>query len=394
MNPSLVLRIAGVAGLGSLICTCALAQDGGYAYGGLSIGLSRAKIDDQRIAAGLLGAGLVTTSIRRDESEGAVKLFGGYQFNPNFALEAGYFNLGRFGFNSTTVPAGTLDGRIRLQGVNMDLVGSMPVSERWSVLGRLGAQYASAHDTFRGTGAVGVFNPNPSKRELNYKLGIGLQYAINDSMLVRGEAERYRVNDAVGNHGGVNVLSVSLVFPFGRSPAPSPRAMAAPVYVARAPEPAPAPASAPLVAQVAPAPVPNVVLPAPLPPARTKVSFTADSLFAFDQSVVGPQGRTALDTFARDLAGIQFDVVTVEGHTDRLGSHAYNQKLSIERAASVKAYLVTSGHLDGAKITTAGKGEDAPVTMAADCKGKAATAALITCLQPDRRVDVEVSGMR
>ena len=74
---------------------------------------------------------------------------------------------------------------------------------------------------FPGTGAVRVFNPNPSKRELNYKLGIGLQYVINDSMLVRGEAELYRVNDAVGNHGGVNVLSVSLAFPFGHAPTPS-----------------------------------------------------------------------------------------------------------------------------------------------------------------------------
>ena len=218
MNRVHALRVISVAAPVLLIAASALAQDSGYAYGGLSLGQSRARIDEQRISAGLLGAGLATTSMRRDESDGSVKLFGGYQFNPNFAVEAGYFNLGRFGFNSITVPAGTLDGRIRLQGVNVDLVGTMSLSERWSAIGRVGAQYASAHDTFRGTGAVGVFNPNRSKRELNYKLGIGLQYVINDSMLVRGEAERYRVNDAVGNHGGVNVLSVGLVFPFGRAP--------------------------------------------------------------------------------------------------------------------------------------------------------------------------------
>jgi OOP family OmpA-OmpF porin len=378
------LRLLGLAGLGSLIAASALAQEGGSFYGGLSIGRSKAKIDEPRITASLLGAGLGTTSMAKDESDSAYKLFGGYQINRNFAIEGGYFNLGKFGFTSTTVPAGTLNGQIKLQGLNLDLVGTLPLTERLSAIARVGGQYARARDSFSGAGAVTVANPNPSKSELNYKVGAGLQYAFSPSFLLRGEAERYRINDAVGNHGGVNVLSVSLVFPFGRAAEPAPRAMAAP-YVAPAPEPAPAPV-------VAVAPV--VVAPVVTAPQRRRVSFSADSLFTFDKWAVRPEGKTALDTFAKELSGTQFQVITVEGHTDRLGSQAYNQTLSARRAESVKDYLVASGGIDATKISAIGKSESAPITKAGDCKGSKPSAKLIACLQPDRRVDVEVVGTR
>lgn len=382
------LRLLSLAALGALTVAPAFADDGGYYYGGLSIGQSRAKIDEARITASLLGAGLTTTGMTRDERNTAFKLFGGYQFNPYIGVEAGYFNLGKFGFTSTTTPAGTLHGQIKLQGLNLDLVGTLPITERLSALARVGAQYASARDTFSGTGAVVVLDPNPRKREANLKVGAGLQYAFSPSFLMRGEVEHYRINDAVGNHGGVNVVSIGLVFPFGRAPAAAPRAMAAPAYVAPAPAPAPEPA-------VVQAPVePIVVAPAVVVPERRRVSFSADSLFTFDKSVVRPEGKAALDTFAKEVQGTQFDVITVEGHTDRLGSAAYNQRLSVQRAEAVKGYLVSSGGIDGAKITAVGKGESTPVTKPGECVGNKPTPKLIACLQPDRRVEVEVTGTR
>ena len=387
MTPIKTLRLLSLAGLGSLLAASSFAQEGSYYYGGLSIGQSRAKIDEARITASLLGSGLTTTSMARDESDTAFKLFGGYQFNRNFALEAGYFNLGKFGFTSTTVPTGTLDGRIKLQGVNLDLVGTLPLTERLSAIGRVGAQYARASDTFRGSGAVQVLNPDPSAKGTHYKAGVGLQYELSPSLLVRAEAERYRINDAVGNRGDVNLYSVSLVFPFGRSSAPAPRAMAAPAYVAPAPV-APPPPPPPVVAAVPPAPV------VAAPVARRRVSFAADSLFTFDKSVVRPEGRAALDKFAQELKGTEFDVITVEGHTDRLGSTAYNQRLSTQRAEAVKAYLVSSGGLAAAKVSAVGKGEAAPVTKPEECKGNKQSPKLIACLQPDRRVVVEVTGTR
>ena len=125
-----------------------------------------------------------------------------------------------------------------------------------------------------------------------------------------------------------------------------------------------------------------------------RVSMSAESLFGFDASAVKPEGRAELDKFARDLSTANYQTVVVEGHTDRLGSDAYNQTLSEERAMAVKNYLVTNGRLDSSKISAVGKGETQPVTKPGDCKGNSRTAALVACLQPDRRVDVEVTGTR
>ncbi len=372
------LRLLSLAGIGTLVASSAFAQESGYPYGGVSIGQSRAKIDEDRITANLRSLGLNTTAFMRDERDTGFKVFGGYQFNRYVALEGGYFNLGKFGFGATTVPAGTLNGQIKLQGVNLDVVGTLPLVGGLSAIGRVGAQYANARDTFSGSGVVRVLDPNPSKRAANYKVGVGLQYEINRAVLVRGEAERYRINDAVGNHGDVNLFSVSLVVPFGRTPAPAPRVVEAPQYVP--------PAPAPVAAVTSPAPAPA--------PARRRVTFSADSLFAFDQSTVSPEGKTALDAFARDTMETRYDLITVEGHTDRLGPQAYNQRLSTKRAEAVKSYLVTAGGLDAAKISAVGKDGSAPVTKPGDCKGNKPNPKLIACLQPDRRVVVEVTGTR
>jgi len=384
MNSIALMRLAGLAGIASLVTVPAFAEsDPGYFYGGASIGQSRSKIDDARITAGLLSQGLVTSAMSDDEQALAWKAFGGYQLNRYIGLEAGYFSLGHFGFTSTTVPAGTLDGRIKLHGINLDLVGTLPITERFSVLARVGAQHASARDSFHGSGGVVVLAPNPSKSETNVKFGAGLQYAFTPNLMMRGEVERYRINDAVGNHGDVNMVSVGLVFAFGRETAAAPHPMAAQVY--EAPPAALPPPPQPVAMVAAPPPPP----PAPAPPRR--VSFSADTLFSFDRSDLGPQGKVALDQFSHELAGMQFDAVTVQGHTDRLGSPAYNQKLSMRRAEAVRNYLVSSG-VDAGRVSAVGKGESQPITKTEDCLGAKANPKLIACLQPDRRVDVDVSG--
>ena len=355
-----------------------MAADSGW-YGGINIGQSRAKIDDAGITRGLLGSGFTTTSISDDDRDTGFKLYGGYQINKNFALEGGYFNLGKFGFTATTVPAGTLKGDIKLQGLNLDAVGILPINQKFSAFGRAGVNYAQAKDSFSGTGLVNVTNPNPSKREANYKFGVGLQYNFTESLGMRAEAERYRINDAVGNRGDIDLLSVGLVYSFGaKTPAPAPRAAA----------PEPVAAAAP-----APAPKPAAVTPPPPPPAKRKVTLSADSLFDFGKETVKPAGKQHLDKLAADLKSVDFNVITVTGHTDRIGSHAYNMKLSTRRAEAVKAYLVSAG-IPAGKIAARGTDGTDPVTKPGQCKGTKATKALIACLQPDRRVEVEVSGTK
>jgi len=120
------------------------------------------------------------------------------------------------------------------------------------------------------------------------------------------------------------------------------------------------------------------------------VTLDADTLFDFDKAVLRPAGRVALDDFLGKLKGIDLEVITAVGHADRFGSEAYNQRLSEQRAAAVKAYLVSKG-IEPNRIQTEGKGEMQPVTKAGECSG-AKSAKVITCLQPDRRVNIEVIG--
>jgi OOP family OmpA-OmpF porin len=124
------------------------------------------------------------------------------------------------------------------------------------------------------------------------------------------------------------------------------------------------------------------------------VTFSADSLFDFDKAGLKPAGQADLDKFANAVRTTEFDVITVTGHTDRIGSHAYNMKLSQRRAETVKAYLVSSAGIAADKIVAKGVNSAEPVTKPEDCSGKKASKALIACLQPDRRVEAEVSGTR
>jgi OmpA-OmpF porin, OOP family len=149
---------------------------------------------------------------------------------------------------------------------------------------------------------------------------------------------------------------------------------------------APAPARA-VVAAVVPAPAP-----APVKPVPQKISFSGDALFAFDKSVLKPEGKVMLDGLVSQLEGATYDNIVATGHTDRFGSNAYNQKLSERRANAVKDYLV-SKNVQAGRIDAEGKGETQPVTKAGDCRG-AKSVKVVACLQPDRRVDVVMKGMK
>ncbi|MBX3646704.1 MAG: OmpA family protein [Rhodocyclaceae bacterium] len=144
------------------------------------------------------------------------------------------------------------------------------------------------------------------------------------------------------------------------------------------PEPAP-------MAKPAPAPTPK--------PAAQKVTLAADALFDFDKAVLRSEGKAKLDDVTDKLKGMKLEVIIAVGHTDRIGSDKYNQKLSEKRAEAVKAYLVGKG-VDANRVYTEGKGEKQPVTGDKCGKSNAKSKKLIECLQPDRRVEIEVIGTK
>ena len=156
------------------------------------------------------------------------------------------------------------------------------------------------------------------------------------------------------------------------------------------PEPKPAPPPAPKPApppppKPAPAPEPEKPKPAPEKPkpVAEKVTFAADVLFDFDKAVVKPEGKSKLDDIANKVKGVNLEVVIAIGHADSVGSDAYNQRLSVRRAESVKAYLVSKG-IEANRVYTEGKGEKQPVADNKTADGRA----------KNRRVEIEVIGTR
>ncbi len=342
-------------------------------YVGGNIGMSTANIDKDRITQNL-----TNPSYTDDERDLGYKLFGGYQFNKYFALEGGYFNLGKFDYALST-GSGAAEGNIKIMGINLDAVATLPITEKFSVFGRVGANYARAKDSFSSAGNISFADTNPKENDLNYKFGAGLQYAITDAVGIRLEAERYRINDAVGNHGDIDLFSVGLTYRFGVTKEVAP--------VAKEKE-----AIAPIAKQketVAPTPKEEEVLvPLCAVEAQQKISdcmtqkktvvlVFEDIHFEFDKSTLNQEAKTALKKNLAQLENNPNITMLVSGYTSQSGTEEYNQALSERRSQAVKDFLVQEKLFPADKISTIGYGETKPALQEenpTDINSKAAKA--------------------
>lgn len=232
-------------------------------------------------------------------------------------------------------------------------------------------------------------NWGDSKNSWMANVGAGFQYLVNDTFGLQADlrqvwsrAETGLVGDRDSETIGNTVLNLGAIFRFG---APAPKVVAAPEPApmpVAPPEPAPAPVVAP---EPAPAPAPA---PEPCKPTVETITISSEQLFGFDKSAISNEGQQALNEVAGKLKQHEnIELVLVTGHTDRIGSDAYNQKLSERRANAVKDYLSAQG-VNANRMQAVGKGETEPV---ADCKGVKGSKNLIECLAPNRRVVIEAT---
>lgn len=279
-------------------------------------------------------------------------VFGGYTFNEYIGAEAGYNWLGN----------GRVDGeRFKAHGANVSLLPRYPLTEELSLLGELGVMRWNVANELTDVSDFGV---SPI-------FGVGLAYRVSDPVDLQ---VRYRHIDGIGDAKTGETDSESIGFDVV-------------YYPTRTSTPAP-------VATPAPAPV-VAPAPAPQPVEETKTfTLTSDVLFDFGKATLKPAGVTALSQLYNQIQTLEMTDknIVVYGYTDRIGSDAYNLKLSQDRAKTVSSFLTSKG-LSATRITAVGRGEADPVSPAS-CNAIKAKKDLIVCLAPDRRVSVEVKGSK
>ncbi len=294
------------------------------------------------------------TVSRNSEAYG---VFGGYQITDNLAVEAGYEYFGR----AKTKTNGEQYFRHTAHGTTLALKGSYPVLADLDVYGRVGAALIRSDYKFT--------DGNDVKKYHNLKVSpvfaAGVEYAILPELALRAE---YQWVSRVGNLGkavkkadgvrgteyspDIGSVSLGLSYRFGQG--------------------------------AAPAPAPEVV--------NKTFNLNSDVTFAFAKADLKPQAQGVLDGIYGEIAQVNNANVKVAGYTDRIGSDAYNQKLSQKRAETVANYLVAKGVSQNA-ISATGYGKANPVT-GNKCDAVKGRKALIACLADDRRVEIAVSGTK
>ena len=280
-----------------------------------------------------------------DKDATALSLFGGYNFNDYYAAELGYLYAGKAGVDGAD---------FKTQGATLSGIARLPLGDIFSVFAEGGAYFNHVN----GNG-----NSDNGTAPL---AGLGLTAKLSDLIDVQA---RYRYLWNLGDEqktweSDMSVATLELVMHPNRTS-----------YVA--------PVAAP-----APEPVPEPVL------VDKNFALSSDVLFAFGKSTLKPEGVAALNTLYQQIVDVQpkDGSAVVVGYTDRIGSDAYNLKLSEARARTVADFLVGKG-LPAGKVAIEGRGEANPVT-GTQCNSVKGKAQLISCLAPDRRVEVRVTGVQ
>lgn len=285
-----------------------------------------------------------------------------------------------------------LQGGLSYNKADEDVSGNLVKGDYRQSAMSLDALYMFSRDKFRPFLLAGL---GVARNDIDYKLrstganigdektswlgnvGVGAQYLFTDTFGLQADIRQQwsRAEDAAGDDDTISntLFNLGGIFRFG---APK----AAPVVAAPEPTFEPLPAIAP-VDEYVPEPL-NIV--ESCAPSMETITISAEELFGFDRATLKSDGEIQLNGVAEKInTNPDISLVMVIGHTDRIGSAAYNQRLSERRADMVAKYLVSQG-VDPSRLQALGRGETEPVVECSGIRGKA----LIECLQPNRRVEI------
>jgi OOP family OmpA-OmpF porin len=320
-------------------------------YIGASLGESRLSVDTTTLEQSMQAQGLPLAALRRNTNDTGYKLYAGAALNDYLALEGGYFRLGEVDFNARTAaaapdgPPHPLSGHLRNQGINLDLVARLLMSNAFALTARMGLTYNDTDGRLDYQRPINLDAYNHSKHYLKHKFGAGMEYQLSPAWSMRVELERYRLDDVWGDQGDVKLLSLGMVYQYGRD-----GSYAAPT-AAPEPEVAPRPFADPPEAAMVQSSAPAVLL------------ELADVHFEFNQSVLTPAAKTILAQHVEALKNQPKTRVQIAGYTSASGTDSYNQLLSERRAKAVQQYLTGEGGLAADRLTTIGYGEASPAQI-------------------------------
>lgn len=291
-------------------------------------------------------------------------VFGGYQIlnqdNLGLAVELGYDDFGRAKFRATGKPK----VKHTNHGAHLSLKGSYEVLDGLDVYGKAGVALVRSDYKFYED-ANGTRERKRGRHSLRTSglFAVGAEYAVLPELAVRLEYQwltrvgKFRTQDkpnsAINYNPWIGSINAGISYRFGQGEAP---VVAAPEMVSKT------------------------------------FSLNSDVTFAFGKANLKPQAQATLDSVYGEISQVKSAKVAVAGYTDRIGSDAFNVKLSQERADSVANYFVAKGVAADA-ISATGYGEANPVT-GATCDQVKGRKALIACLAPDRRVEIAVNGTK
>ena len=187
-------------------------------YVGASIGSSKSNVNAGEVNGFLRSLGYGSPATSADDKDQAYKFLVGYRFSPVVSVEGFYADLGKYNSRTTvTTPfPGTVSADYKAKGYGIDLLLSAPISQEFSVFGRLGVMQAKTEASFGSTGSVLLAQNRGSKNKTGQHFGVGMQYDITPTVGLRGEVETYRKlgDDSTGGELKVDVVSLGAIFRF------------------------------------------------------------------------------------------------------------------------------------------------------------------------------------